>query len=48
MAAATVPEYSVSSPMFEPLFIPLTTTSGSKSRMPVTAMCTQSVGVPFT
>jgi hypothetical protein len=34
--------------MLEPLLIPETTTSGSKSSRPVTAMWTQSVGVPFT
>jgi len=34
--------------MFEPLLMPETITSGSKSSTPVTAMWTQSVGVPFT
>ena len=33
---------------FEPELMPETTMSGSKSTNPVTAMCTQSVGVPFT
>ena len=47
VAAATVPEYSVSSPMFWPLLMPETTRSGSASDIPVSAMCTQSVGVPL-
>jgi hypothetical protein len=34
--------------MLEPELMPETITSGSKSSSPVTAMCTQSVGVPFT
>ncbi|MOA35760.1 hypothetical protein D3C78_1572360 [compost metagenome] len=48
VAAATVPEYSVSSPMFGPWLMPENTMSGLKSRKPVTATCTQSVGVPLT
>src|SRR6185436_5669328 len=38
----------VSSPMLAPRLIPETTTSGVKSSSPVTAMWTQSVGVPLT
>src|SRR5882672_2821774 len=38
----------VSSPMFAPRLIPETTMSGMSSSRPVTARCTQSVGVPFT
>src|SRR5256885_1068936 len=38
----------VSSPMFAPKLTPETTTSGTKSSSPVTARCTQSVGVPLT
>src|SRR4051812_9508174 len=34
--------------MLAPKLTPDTTASGVKSRRPVTAMCTQSVGVPFT
>jgi len=38
----------VSSPMLAPRLTPETIRSGVKSSSPVTAMCTQSVGVPFT
>src|SRR5882672_3960970 len=38
----------VSSPMFAPRLIPETIMSGISSSRPVTARCTQSVGVPFT
>src|SRR3972149_2829436 len=38
----------VSSPMFAPTLIPETIMSGMFSSRPVTAICTQSVGVPFT
>ena len=47
MAAATVPEYSTSSPRFAPSLTPETTMSNSKSNRPVIARCTQSVGVPL-
>ena len=47
MAAATVPEYSVSSPRLAPSFTPDTTMSCSKGNKPEMARCTQSVGVPL-
>ncbi len=47
-AAATVPEYSTSSPRLGPSFTPETTMSCSKSNSPEIARCTQSVGVPGT
>ncbi len=47
-AAATVPEYSVSSPRLAPSLTPDTTMSCSKSNNPEIARCTQSVGVPLT
>ena len=46
IAAATVPEYVMSSPMFEPRFIPETSRSGLCCRKPSTASRTQSVGDP--
>src|SRR5207249_9259124 len=46
IAAATVPEYVMSSPMFDPRFIPETTRSGFCGRKPSTASRTQSVGDP--
>jgi len=48
MAAATVPEYSTSSPRLAPELTPATTISGSTSSKPVMARWTQSVGVPST
>ncbi len=48
IAAATVPEYSTSSPRFAPALIPQRTISGSFSSKPVIARCIQSVGVPLT
>jgi hypothetical protein len=48
IAAATVPEYSVSSPMLAPLLMPDSTRSGRCGSRPVSATCTQSDGVPFT
>ena len=48
VAAATVPEYKVSSPMFCPWLIPDTMRSGRKDSPPVSATCTQSDGVPLT
>ena len=47
MAAATVPEYSTSSPRFGPSLTPETTMSCSSSNRPEMARCTQSVGVPL-
>ncbi|EKD54942.1 MAG: hypothetical protein ACD_60C00032G0026 [uncultured bacterium] len=48
VAAATVPEYKTSSLKFEPSLMPETTISGISFNNPVTAKCTQSVGVPLT
>jgi hypothetical protein len=48
IAAATVPEYRVSSPMLAPLLMPLKTMSGRCASSPVSATCTQSDGVPLT
>ena len=46
-AAATVPEYVMSSPRLEPWLMPATTRSGSKSSTrPSEASRTQSTGVP--
>jgi hypothetical protein len=46
-AAATVPEYVMSSPRFEPWLMPETTRSASKpSTRPSVANRTQSTGVP--
>ncbi|MNC92084.1 hypothetical protein D3C83_84490 [compost metagenome] len=46
MAAATVPEYRTSSPMFWPWLMPLSTKSGRSGSSASTAIMTQSVGVP--
>ncbi len=48
IAAAIVPEYVTSSPMFGPRFIPATTRSGCFGRSSLRARRTQSVGVPST
>ncbi|EKD72994.1 MAG: hypothetical protein ACD_45C00486G0006 [uncultured bacterium] len=43
-----MPEYKTSSLKFEPSLMPDTTISGVSFKSPVTAKCTQSVGVPLT
>ena len=48
VAAATVPEYSTSSPMLCPWFTPLSTKSGRAGISASIASITQSVGVPST
>src|SRR5215471_11944712 len=48
IAAATVPEYSTSSPMFWPWFTPLSTKSGRSGINASSESMTQSVGVPST
>ena len=48
MAPATVPEYVTSSPRLNPLLMPDTIKSGKPSNSFVTAMFTQSLGVPST
>ena len=45
-AAATVPEYVMSSPRFVPWLMPETISSGCDSVSPSTAKRTQSTGVP--
>src|SRR3954464_15614602 len=48
IAPATVPEYVTSSPRLNPLLMPDTIRSGSVAYSLVTAMLTQSLGVPST